>query len=340
MENEITTPTPTENQTHEKKCKKSCAIFIFLWLILMLLIAAGGYGYFYLWQKNQGLTQLVAALSAQNNQNKSTLDQLSSAMLNLSQSFTKAQNLSSEQERLLNEWQTGQKNNAEKWRAGVAYSLTKMASYQLEFNHDITTTLNMLKAADSELQTLKDPNLVEVRTALANDIAQLQAITPIDITGTFARLVALQNQFKQLPLQDFPLQNKEAAPAIAQTLPWWKSGLLRTWESLKQTIVIRDLRETKLPLITPDEKLYLYQNLSAQIDNAIWGLLHNNPTTYQLSLSLTLAWVNEYFQNNAQATLAAISTIQELQKINVAPPTVTLSALPIFERYWQATTGQ
>ena len=61
---------------------------------------------------------------------------------------------------------------------------------------------------------------------------------------------------------------------------------------VKQIVVVRYNASTTLPLVLPEEKSFLYQNLHAEMESAMWAVLHRNPSVYQTSLTRLTSWIN------------------------------------------------
>jgi len=80
------------------------------------------------------------------------------------------------------------------------------------------------------------------------------------------------------------------------------------------------------------KKIFLYQNLHAQINYAAWGLLHENTAIYAASLAQASNWIKQYFVQDSQTTQFILQQLTELQKINVKPASTTLSnTLQLFD---------
>ena len=106
------------------------------------------------------------------------------------------------------------------------------------------------------------------------------------MTALYLRLMALNNQLDELPLPTSPLKpdTKQALSATVPTnLPWWKAGLAHTWHVLRQVVVVRYNNSNALPLVLPEEKMFLYQNLHAQMESAMWGVLHRKQKSIKLA---------------------------------------------------------
>jgi uroporphyrin-3 C-methyltransferase len=101
---------------------------------------------------------------------------------------------------------------------------------------------------------------------------------------------------------------------------------------------VRDTAKNALPLILPEEKAFLYQNLHAQMESAMWAVLQHNNDVYQASLARSLAWIQLYFDQEAAPTKNMLQNIAELQKTNIELKATNLSAtLQLFDNYFAQT---
>lgn len=301
---------------------------IILLLLLALIACAGGFGlgYFQLSKINLSLAKKVSEL-------ETTVAQGQTALADLTQKMTAAD---SEQEKRFADWKQAQSGDTGKWKVAQAEYLTNMAQDNLQFSHDVKLALVLLQQANEIVTSLTDTRLSTLRDALSADITHLQAITPIDTTDIFTQLKTLNEQLDKLPLPKAALQADTAAAAMSpsEKLPWWKAGLHKSWELLGRIVIVRKTGDSDLPLALPDETQLLYQNLHAQMENATWGLLHQNKTVYQSSLSQVIAMVKKYFVQDADESKAMLQALEKLQAIDISPTDYSLTdTLKQFETY-------
>jgi uroporphyrin-3 C-methyltransferase len=105
----------------------------------------------------------------------------------------------------------------------------------------------------------------------------------------------------------------------------WKRGLQTSWQALQKIVVVRYHESGALPFMTPDQQLFLYQNVHAMISQSMWALLHGQTIIYQKSLQQTINWVKEYFLLDSPVTQAVLNELNELQKIDIHPATPEIS---------------
>ncbi len=331
---------PSNSDNHTPRQTWANIGIFFSTLAIIILICAFVYGYFQLSQVNVGLAQTVAHLEQQSMNQKQDIAAVQTSLNQLQQQAQKWQAMSAQQEQFMTELQSVQKGDLNKWHVSEAQYLVKLADDHLQFSHNIKLAMVLLQTADKRLESMQDENVNELRKSIATDIANLQAVPQVNITSLYLHLVALNNQVEQLPLPLDVLNAENSPPSSTVTtntttgLPWWKAGLTYSWEALRKIVIVRHTGSNALPLVMPDEKIFIYQNLHAQMEDAMWGVLHRNAAIYQTSLARVAAWITQYFVPNAPQTKNMLMELGELQKENIQPVTLNLSnTLQLFDQY-------
>ncbi len=315
------------------------------WLIGLLLLVAllFGCGLLYaLYQQRLEQVQVatrLANIETQANAHAGDLDTTAAMTDQLQQVQTKLAAV----EQAMATLSAGSLVNQSSARVHEASDLVQKASDELQLADNVRLAVQLLQMADQRLATENDAKLVPIRKALANDIAALQAVPIIDVSGLYLKIVALNQQLDQLPLVNQQVLGEQAAspsqPA-ANSLAWWKQGLQQSWAGLQKIVVVQYSATNTPPLVTPQQQVFLYQSLHAMLENAAWAVLHQQSAVYQASLQQAIAWVKQYFVQSSEATQAALTSLQTLQRINVHPDTpATLSAMQAFKSYWDSTAS-
>ncbi len=179
-------------------------------------------------------------------------------------------------------------------------------------------------------ETLKKSQ--DLSTQQEKIISDWRATQQADVTPVYLQLNALNQQIDQLPLPQSPIKldeipNPIPAPGnVSADLPWWKAGMEYSKQALKKIVVVRNTGTTAAPLIFPEEKMFLYQNLHAQLENAMWAVLHHNQDVYKTSLTRATAWITQYFAQEAPETKAVLTRLNELQQVDVKAAAVAAEA--------------
>jgi uroporphyrin-3 C-methyltransferase len=208
--------------------------------------------------------------------------------------------------------------------------LVRLADLSLDFENNIPLTINLLKMADEQLGALNDPTLTRVRQTLTEDITTLQAVPKVDLSGLILKINAISDQIPQLPIIPTELSKPAAetaltSPQTTQPTSVWVRGLDAVGRAFKNVVVVRHLEQPVEPLLPPQQRAYLVLNIQSKLSQAEWAVLHQQPEIYQQSLRQVIAWVQQYFTQNATITQSVLQELTELQKANVKPVKPTIS---------------
>lgn len=324
MNNNLNEPAPKPRKV---------GFFIFLLIFLILIMAGFGYGYFQLLKVNTQLAQMVDHLESKLTKDHDDLIAMQTNINDIKQSDLKAQAVSQKQQQLIDEWHAAQNGDLNRWHLAEAQYFVKLANDHLQFSQNIPLSIQLLQRAQSELTPLQGQNIAEIRTSLAQDLQNLQALPQIDVAANYQILNELAGQIDQLPLPVTPLKSEVAAPPTdVANLPWWQAGWERTKAALTKIVIVRRVGGNDTPVVLPEEKAFLYQNLHAQLEDAMWGLIHRNNTVYQNSLERMQKWIALYFVQDAELTKTVQEKITNLAKIDVQPQQADISAtLKLFD---------
>lgn len=291
------------------------ALVAFLYLLTHLLL-----------MNRQQLKKIEVAQT----QNQKTIEESLATLHRLTEEFQSQQQVIN----ALRQTQSGY--NRDEWRVVQAEFLVKLANDKLQFENNVTQAVQLLQLADQEIRNSNDVKLMEIRKTLAQDIATLQAIPPVDVSGLYARLSALNQEVNKMPLPNKPVVQNESLQ-VNENLPWWKQGLHQTWQGLKQIVVVRYNEKGKLPLAAPDVQEFIYQNVHAALEKAMWALLHKNPNIYKASLHQAADWIRNYFVVDSPITQSVLTNLNQLEQIDLKPNLPNLAeSLQGFQAYFAA----
>lgn len=315
--------------------------FLFILIALLALISVLGYGYFQLAKNSMALAKNISDLQTQISVQNNALTELKNNNEALLKANEKNETTLAQQEKIMSDWGQAQKGNMDKWRVAEAQQVVKLANDELQFTQHIPLALALLKRANEILSDLQDPKLLDLRKAVATDIATLETTKTVDITDLYIKLTALNTQYDKLPLPYQPLKPQETSvDASSPSATWWRKGLDKTWQALQKIVIVKYNGKEALPLVLPDEKMFLYQNLHAQMENTLWAVLNGNAKVYRASLGRQEAWIKSYFSPDAEVTKTVLQQLQSLQQVDFTPPNLNLSTtLKLFDTYFTDTAA-
>jgi len=226
------------------------------------------------------------------------------------------------------------------WLLSQADFLVKLAGRKLWSDQDATTAAALLKSADASLADMNDPSLITARRAITEDIASLAAVSQVDYDGIILKVNQLANQVDNLRLadnntDDSPMDNDGGE--LSASLGEWRVNLQKSWQSFMDSfITIRRRDETAVPLLAPNQDIYLRENLRSQLLAAVQAVPRHQDETYKQALDNVSTWVRAYYNVDDPATKTFLSDIETLsqQSISMDVPE-TLQSQPILEKLMQ-----
>jgi uncharacterized protein HemX len=253
----------------------------------------------------------IDALRADLEQRIQMLDSLPARMSNLEDSVAAIQGIS-----------TGARNTL--LLAEAEYYM-QLANAQLQLAGNPELAAMALGMADDRIVQLADPALVEVRRALADELAALEVMEKPDIEGATLTLSSLAGVVATLPLRQVGVDEIEQAAAEGEDA----SGVDRAWESVKRAasglVRVTPPDETAAPLLTPDAKYFLRTNLTLQLQVARLALLRGERAVFEQSLADADDWLRDYFDTDSAQVRGARATIEEIRggMVVVSPPDIS-----------------
>ena len=324
---EVTTEEPKQKPKHSSFGR------VGIFIIMLALIGFAGafcYGYFELSKVNMSLARMVTDLKQQVTETQKNLTTLQESAANSPQP---AMDVAAVEHKDLN-------------RAYIieAQSLTRLAANHLSVARDPSTAFVILNYAQEVLQRVPNPALDPLRQALATDVASLNSAQQVNVDQIYSQLTALSYQLDKLPLPPTPLQynaEEDIRQKDYSAAPWWKMQWHKTMDALRKIVIVRYNGGNDMPLILPEQKIFLYQNLHSQLEVVMLGLLNRNDGIYYAGLARLRTWVEKYFKQDAPETRQALNEIQALLATNIVPPPVNLAAtLQMFDQYLAQNDSQ
>lgn len=231
-------------------------------------------------------------------------------------------------------------SDAKAWLLAQADFLVKLAGRKLWSDQDVTTAAALLKTADASLSDMNDPSIIPVRRALTDDITTLAKISQVDYDGIILKLNQLSNSIDNLRLSDnyndgSPMDSDDTE--LSGSLTEWRQNLLKSWNSFMDSfITIRRRDETAIPLLAPNQDIYLRENIRSQLLVAAQAVPRHQQEIYKQSLETVSTWIRAYYDTDDASTKAFLEELDGLldQNINMDVPE-TLQSQALLEKLVQ-----
>ena len=231
-------------------------------------------------------------------------------------------------------------SDAKTWQLAQADFLVKLAGRKLWSDQDVTTAAALLKSADASLADMNDPSLITARRAITDDISSLSAISQVDYDGAILKLNQLSNQIDNLRLAD---NNDDDSPMdedsseLSSSISEWRVNLQKSWQNFMDSfITIRRRDETAVPLLAPNQDIYLRENIRSRLLVAAQAVPRHQEETYKQALDNVSSWVRAYYDTDDAATKAFLEEVDKLSQQSIAMDLPeSLQSQPILEKLMQ-----
>jgi len=230
--------------------------------------------------------------------------------------------------------------DAKTWLLAQADFLVKLAGRKLWSDQDVTTAAALLKSADASLGDMNDPSLITARRALTQDIASLGTVSQVDYDGIILKVNQLSNQIDNLRLAD---NNDDDSPMdsdsseLSSSLSEWRINLQKSWQNFMDSfITVRRRDETTVPLLAPNQDVYLRENLRSRLLVAAQAVPRHQEETYKQALDNVSTWVRAYYDTDDATTTAFLEDVDKLSQQNITMNVPDkLASQPILEKLMQ-----
>ena len=253
---------------------------------------------------DEALEARIAGLQRDLEQRADLLDSLPGRMSNLENSVTAMQGASA--------------GARDTWLLAEAEYYMQIANAQLQLGNNPRLAMLALEMADERVVQMANPALTDVRRALAEELAALEAMEKPDLEGTSLTLASLARVVDSLPLRapggetagsDGPSGEEQGAAA-------------RAWASVKDAmsglVKVTPPDEETRALLTPDAAHLIRSNLALQLQAARLALLRGEQAIFEQSLEDADALLAQYFDGDSAQVKSAQATIAEIRESMVA----------------------
>lgn len=207
----------------------------------------------------------------------------------------------------------------EDWLLLKARYYLELAEIQAHWGDNPAMTIALLDQADSLLSTANNARLFDIRQTLANEIARLKTIPPLDLVGLLSRLDAQQKAVANLGINKhltMPAENPgQNTPEPAS----WRSHFKASMHTLEKMVIIRHRDQDIQPLYSSLQIALLRETVRNNLQEAKWGLLRQNAAVYNLALEETIANIKASFDTSAENTQAFMEELKALKALVFQP---------------------
>ena len=347
-----TTPQPEKTPEPQKTAPKGSGnkTSLVLSAVAIAIALAAGVG-LYGWGKQQAVTQttandtlanqLIALQKSQETQKTEFEGIIKQQAAQLAEAKRQQETLTKQLDEVQQKVATISGSDAKTWLLAQADYLVKLAGRKLWSDQDVTTAAALLKSADASLADMNDPSLITARRAITDDIASLSGVTQVDYDGIILKVNQLANQVDNLRLadnndDDSPMDEDDSSE-LSSSLSEWRVNLQKSWQNFMDNfITVRRRDETAVPLLAPNQDVYLRENIRSRLLVAAQAVPRHQDETYKQALDNVSTWVRAYYDTEDATTKGFLEEIDKLSQQSISMDTPdTLQSQAILEKLMQ-----
>mgnify|MGYP006283226743 CR=1 FL=1 len=198
--------------------------------------------------------------------------------------------------------------------------LLLLADRELHLADNPRVALAALREADRRIARMDEPALAEVRAALNDEIAAVEAVAGTDPAGIAMRLASLADRIEGLPLRgSLAPPPADGAPGDETGASGWERFMARVRGAAAGLFRVRRSDAPAAPLLAPDESFFLYRNVELDLKSARLAVLAGDSANYAAGLASARAALLEYFEADDPAVAAVLTAVEELQQRDIEP---------------------
>ena len=322
-----TTPQPENNVEKKNGGSKTSLALSAIAIAIALAAGIGLYGLTKTQATRQseasaGLSSQIAALQKAQENQKSELEGIIKQQADqLTQAQRQQDALAKKLEEVQEKVAVISGSDAKTWLLAQADFLVKLAGRKLWSDQDVTTAAALLKSADASLADMNDPSLISARRAITDDIASLSAVSQVDYDGIILKVNQLANQIDNLRLadnNDDDTTMDSDSDELSSSISEWRLNLQKSWQNFMDSfITVRRRDETAVPLLAPNQDVYLRENIRSRLLVAAQAVPRHQEETYKQALDNVSTWVRAYYDTEDATTKAFLEDVDKLSQQSI-----------------------
>ncbi len=199
--------------------------------------------------------------------------------------------------------------------------LLQTANSHLSLNRDVTGALSALRLGSEQIKALNDSRFTAVRGKVLDEINALEAVELADVASISSKLNAMQAAVANWPLQNEPdAEVIKAEVEPEDTAQGFRAELKKSMgELVKKVFQVQKIDTEPKPLLAPEQRYFLNQNLRLQLLTAQNALLQRQQTVYSSNLESAATWIRDYFDPQDTRVQQALADIAAVQGVVLQP---------------------
>jgi uroporphyrin-3 C-methyltransferase len=315
-----------DNAIEVKSSDKKTTI---LWIVVIVLLLGQCGVMYWAWQQQQAVNQQLTQDIIDSTPEPVDIIEFERSLVQQGQQFASQLNLlktdvTSMQdgiEALKNSQQLTQGDVEYYWTIAEINYLLNVANQQVLLANNTQAANEALKLADARVESLSDYRLHPLRAKIAEEMLALSSANKVDVQGISLQLKSALNGVKDLQvLMAAPVEAENDSTISGEN---WQGVLDNAWQEVKSLVVIRHQQDGAAAVLVPEQRYFLYQNLTLKLEAAQLALLNGNEDLFKQSLAACHEWLSLYFTGDKRDAMLALLANLQTQDIHVELPDIS-----------------
>lgn len=222
--------------------------------------------------------------------------------------------------------------NPQDWLLSESFFLVNNAYQKAVFEKDVAAAIWMLTNADELLVNITDEQVIAIREAISKDLLTLKNINQIDFRGLGLDLDRAYDNVDKLIFNGYSdretVFQKTGAPT--EDIANWRDNLITSAKGFSNRFIEIRRRDPNSvsEFLTPEQELYVRENIKTRILLAKNNLSHGDKEEMQSNLNQAISLIKAYCDQKSSVTK---TTLDYLSKI--AQSQITIETPKLLESY-------
>ncbi len=223
-----------------------------------------------------------------------------------------------------------EERNPDDWKIAQAYFLVSSAFRMAVFSDDLTSAMWCLKDADSMLEGIEDPDVINVRKAISSDTLKLSGIPGVDRRGISFKLDSVYSNIDSMPVHDMAREEKADPEKTEADNLGWKDNLKNSFERFISRFIEIHRRDDKVVnnFLSPEQTGTLKQNIRSLILLAKQSLYQGDQVAYHNNIQQARDLISGYFDSSSETVKANLNALD-----SISANTITVDAPSVLSSY-------
>ncbi|MBV1883375.1 MAG: uroporphyrinogen-III C-methyltransferase [Pseudomonadales bacterium] len=245
------------------------------------------------------------------------------------------------------------------WLLAQLEHYTLLAHKRLTLTHDLPGAIALLDESISIVKEIDEPQALGIMQALESDKTTLATVADVNLEYVFIQIDEVIKQIDHLAMPQVDWRTHKASDDGVGTtkgigsqsdselinfsdIQGWQGyfdlAKKRLSASISSLVLVQTLDKPIKPLLPPEQRVYLQQNLQLMLEQAQLSVMRRQGESFHASVSQARHWVSEYFREDTPTAKYIQKTLTQLLTLEIESPALDISrsiaAVKTFSAQW------